>query len=240
MSSAATPHSAAAEPPAGPAEAGRVPERSPGLRAGPRAPAPHLPPSIPGWGPAHAGRLQPAAQTQYRSGERGHPAAVPFPLLWLLGAVGPTLSPPPGCLQEPPCSSAKPHVTPCPVPSPHAQHGAFPQMSLPSTSPARCHPLCSARDGPWPPATLPGWLLHTNATVQPQGTPWHSSGLGKGSPHSRPQVVCQHYRRFGIPKDLRGVWRYLNAASETKEFKYTCPNSEEIIQAYRSVVRSPQ
>ncbi|XP_053939949.1 chloride intracellular channel protein 3 [Cuculus canorus] len=54
------------------------------------------------------------------------------------------------------------------------------------------------------------------------------------------QVVCQHYRRFGIPKDLRGVWRYLNSASETKEFKYTCPNNEEIIQAYRSVVRSPQ
>ncbi|NXN60824.1 CLIC3 protein, partial [Rynchops niger] len=54
------------------------------------------------------------------------------------------------------------------------------------------------------------------------------------------QVVCQHYRRFGIPKDLRGVWRYLNSANETKEFKYTCPNSEEIIQAYRSVVRSPQ
>ncbi|KFQ88903.1 Chloride intracellular channel protein 3, partial [Phoenicopterus ruber ruber] len=50
------------------------------------------------------------------------------------------------------------------------------------------------------------------------------------------QVVCQHYRRFGIPKDLRGVWRYLNSASETKEFKYTCPNSEEIVQAYRSVV----
>ncbi|KAM9256868.1 chloride intracellular channel protein 3 [Cariama cristata] len=54
------------------------------------------------------------------------------------------------------------------------------------------------------------------------------------------QVVCQHYRRFGIPKDLQGVWRYLNNASETKEFKYTCPNSEEIVQAYRSVVRSPQ
>lgn len=54
------------------------------------------------------------------------------------------------------------------------------------------------------------------------------------------QVVCQHYRRFGIPKDLQGVWRYLNSASETKEFKYTCPNSQEIIQAYRSVVRAPQ
>uniref|UniRef100_A0A8C3GRY5 Chloride intracellular channel protein 3 n=1 Tax=Corvus moneduloides TaxID=1196302 RepID=A0A8C3GRY5_CORMO len=54
------------------------------------------------------------------------------------------------------------------------------------------------------------------------------------------QVVCQHYRRFGIPKDLRGVWRYLSSASETKEFKYTCPKSQEIIQAYRSVVRAPQ
>ncbi|KAM4647612.1 chloride intracellular channel protein 3 [Amazona ochrocephala] len=51
------------------------------------------------------------------------------------------------------------------------------------------------------------------------------------------QVVCQHYRRFGIPKDLRGVWRYLNSARETKEFRYSCPSSEEIVQAYRSVVR---
>lgn len=54
------------------------------------------------------------------------------------------------------------------------------------------------------------------------------------------QVVCQHYRRFGIPKDLQGVWRYLNSARETKEFRYTCPSSEEIVQAYRSVVRSLQ
>lgn len=54
------------------------------------------------------------------------------------------------------------------------------------------------------------------------------------------QVVCQHYRRFGIPKDLQGVWRYLNSAGETKEFRYTCPSSEEIVQAYRSVVRSLQ
>ncbi|XP_061209014.1 chloride intracellular channel protein 3 [Neopsephotus bourkii] len=54
------------------------------------------------------------------------------------------------------------------------------------------------------------------------------------------QVVCQHYRRFGIPKDLRGVWRYLNSARETKEFRYSCPSSEEIVQAYRSVVRSLQ
>ncbi|XP_074968312.1 chloride intracellular channel protein 3 isoform X2 [Phalacrocorax aristotelis] len=54
------------------------------------------------------------------------------------------------------------------------------------------------------------------------------------------QVVCQHYWHFGIPKDLRGVWHYLNGTSETKEFKYTCPNNEEVIQAYHSVIRSLQ
>ncbi|NXF94342.1 CLIC3 protein, partial [Eubucco bourcierii] len=54
------------------------------------------------------------------------------------------------------------------------------------------------------------------------------------------QVVCQHYRGFGIPKELQAVWRYLGSASQTKEFKYTCPSSEEIIQAYRTVVRAPQ
>lgn len=64
--------------------------------------------------------------------------------------------------------------------------------------------------------------------------------LDSGSPRSCPQVVCQHYRRFGIPKDLRCVWRYLNSARETKEFRYSCPSSEEIVQAYRSVVRSLQ
>uniref|UniRef100_A0A8D2KS48 Chloride intracellular channel protein 3 n=1 Tax=Varanus komodoensis TaxID=61221 RepID=A0A8D2KS48_VARKO len=50
-------------------------------------------------------------------------------------------------------------------------------------------------------------------------------------------VVCQHYRRAGIPPELQGVWRYLASAAEAKEFKYTCPNSEEIVQAYRAVVR---
>ncbi|NWH34052.1 CLIC3 protein, partial [Chloropsis hardwickii] len=54
------------------------------------------------------------------------------------------------------------------------------------------------------------------------------------------QIMCQHYRHSGIPKDLQGVWWYLNSASETKEFKYSCPNSQEIIQAYHSVVRAPQ
>ncbi|XP_075295677.1 chloride intracellular channel protein 3 [Opisthocomus hoazin] len=54
------------------------------------------------------------------------------------------------------------------------------------------------------------------------------------------QVVCQHYRRFGIPKDLRGVWRYLGSASDTQEFSYSCPSSQEILQAYGSVARPAQ
>lgn len=88
-----------------------------------------------------------------------------------------------------------------------------------------CHPCgCECH---YLPATKPS-LAHHRHTV-----------LGKNSCCFCLQIVCQHYRHFGIPKDLRGVWRYLNNASETKEFKYTCPNSEEIVQAYRSVVRSP-
>ncbi|NXN15209.1 CLIC3 protein, partial [Indicator maculatus] len=54
------------------------------------------------------------------------------------------------------------------------------------------------------------------------------------------QVVCQHYRGFGIPKELQAVWQYLGGANQTKEFKYSCPSSEEIVQAYRAVVRAPQ
>ncbi|KAM6431089.1 chloride intracellular channel protein 3 [Liasis olivaceus] len=53
-------------------------------------------------------------------------------------------------------------------------------------------------------------------------------------------VVCQHYHQVGIPKDLRGIGRYLECANEAKEFQYTCPNRQEIIQAYRGVVRQPK
>ncbi|ETE57262.1 Chloride intracellular channel protein 3 [Ophiophagus hannah] len=52
-------------------------------------------------------------------------------------------------------------------------------------------------------------------------------------------VVCQHYRQAGIPRELRGIGRYLECATETKEFQYTCPNPQEIIQAYHDVVRQP-
>ncbi|XP_039200910.1 chloride intracellular channel protein 3 isoform X2 [Crotalus tigris] len=53
-------------------------------------------------------------------------------------------------------------------------------------------------------------------------------------------VVCQHYRQVSIPRELRGIRRYLESAAETKEFQYTCPNPQEIIQAYHGVVRQPQ
>uniref|UniRef100_A0A8D0GFD8 Chloride intracellular channel protein 3 n=1 Tax=Sphenodon punctatus TaxID=8508 RepID=A0A8D0GFD8_SPHPU len=50
-------------------------------------------------------------------------------------------------------------------------------------------------------------------------------------------VVCKHYRQSGVPKELGGVWRYLDSANEVKEFKYTCPKSQELVQAYHTVVR---
>ncbi|XP_040260790.1 chloride intracellular channel protein 3 [Bufo bufo] len=50
-------------------------------------------------------------------------------------------------------------------------------------------------------------------------------------------VVCRHYRKFEIPKDLQGVSRYLQHAEDLKAFKYTCPNPSEIILFYRDVVR---
>ncbi|XP_069465845.1 chloride intracellular channel protein 3 [Ambystoma mexicanum] len=50
-------------------------------------------------------------------------------------------------------------------------------------------------------------------------------------------TVCKHFRRFEIPKDLEGVTRYMKNAEELKEFKYTCPNKEEILLTYRSVVK---
>ncbi|XP_074871548.1 chloride intracellular channel protein 3 [Carettochelys insculpta] len=57
------------------------------------------------------------------------------------------------------------------------------------------------------------------------------------SHHFCPQLVCKHYRQLGIPAELRSIWRYLDSASEAKEFKYSCPSSQEILQAYRGVAR---
>ncbi|XP_032993638.1 chloride intracellular channel protein 3 isoform X2 [Lacerta agilis] len=50
-------------------------------------------------------------------------------------------------------------------------------------------------------------------------------------------VVCRHYRRAGVPAEMRGVRRYLEAAREAKEFWYACPDEDEVIRAYREVVR---
>uniref|UniRef100_A0A8C3SDB4 Chloride intracellular channel 3 n=1 Tax=Chelydra serpentina TaxID=8475 RepID=A0A8C3SDB4_CHESE len=71
----------------------------------------------------------------------------------------------------------------------------------------------------------------------PQCSPRALHGHSLHSPHLCPQIVCKHYRQLGIPQELCGVWRYLDSAREAKEFNYSCPNSEEIVQAYRTVVR---
>ncbi|XP_063287810.1 chloride intracellular channel protein 3 [Pelobates fuscus] len=51
------------------------------------------------------------------------------------------------------------------------------------------------------------------------------------------KTVCKHYRNFEIPGELMGMRRYLDNATQLKEFQYTCPNDEEIRLSYRSVVR---
>lgn len=50
--------------------------------------------------------------------------------------------------------------------------------------------------------------------------------------------MCAHFRGAPIPARLRGVRRYLDAALQEKEFKYTCPQGAEILAAYRPVVRA--
>lgn len=51
------------------------------------------------------------------------------------------------------------------------------------------------------------------------------------------QVVCQEYRKFSIPKELTALCRYLSNAYKRKEFAETCPESHEIINAYKSVAK---
>ncbi|XP_069863011.1 chloride intracellular channel protein 3 isoform X2 [Dipodomys merriami] len=41
-----------------------------------------------------------------------------------------------------------------------------------------------------------------------------------------------------IPAELCGLRRYLDSALQEREFKYTCPHSEEILAAYRPAVRA--
>lgn len=51
------------------------------------------------------------------------------------------------------------------------------------------------------------------------------------------QVVCKKYRGFTIPKELKGLTRYLENSYEQDQFRYTCPNDSEILCAYRSVAK---
>lgn len=51
------------------------------------------------------------------------------------------------------------------------------------------------------------------------------------------KVVCKKYRNFDIPSELKFLTRYLKNAYGQDEFRYTCPNDEEILLAYHSVAQ---
>ncbi|KFV75113.1 Chloride intracellular channel protein 4, partial [Dryobates pubescens] len=51
------------------------------------------------------------------------------------------------------------------------------------------------------------------------------------------QVVAKKYRNFEIPKEMRGVWRYLTNAYSRDEFTNTCPGDKEIEIAYSDVAK---
>ncbi|KAG5834187.1 hypothetical protein ANANG_G00258830 [Anguilla anguilla] len=51
------------------------------------------------------------------------------------------------------------------------------------------------------------------------------------------KVVCKRYRNFEIPVELKGLSRYLQKAYEQEEFRQTCPNDSEILEAYHSVAK---
>lgn len=52
------------------------------------------------------------------------------------------------------------------------------------------------------------------------------------------KVVCKRYRDFTIPEELKGLTRYLVNAYKRDEFRFTCPQDSEIIDAYQSVAVS--
>lgn len=51
------------------------------------------------------------------------------------------------------------------------------------------------------------------------------------------QVVCREYRSFEIPAQLKFLRRYLDNAYKQEEFRQSCPQDEEILQAYSSVAK---
>ncbi|XP_042365070.1 chloride intracellular channel protein 3 [Plectropomus leopardus] len=51
------------------------------------------------------------------------------------------------------------------------------------------------------------------------------------------KVVLKKYYNFDIQSNLKGLTRYLENAYKRDEFRYTCPNNDEIELAYRPVVK---
>lgn len=51
------------------------------------------------------------------------------------------------------------------------------------------------------------------------------------------QVVTKKYRKYNIPSEFKGVWRYLNNAYSRDEFANTCPSDAEIELAYKDVAK---
>ncbi|XP_075872219.1 chloride intracellular channel protein 5-like isoform X2 [Nelusetta ayraudi] len=51
------------------------------------------------------------------------------------------------------------------------------------------------------------------------------------------KVVTKKYRKYNIPSEFKGVWRYLNNAYSREEFTNTCPSDVEIELAYKDVAK---
>ncbi|CAM9234194.1 unnamed protein product [Lampetra planeri] len=51
------------------------------------------------------------------------------------------------------------------------------------------------------------------------------------------KVVAKKYRKYEIPSEFKGVWRYLSNAYSRDEFTNTCAADVEIELAYRDVVK---
>lgn len=51
------------------------------------------------------------------------------------------------------------------------------------------------------------------------------------------KVVCKEYRNFDIPKALKGLTCYLENAYKQDEFRHTCPQDFEILDAYKPVAK---
>lgn len=50
-------------------------------------------------------------------------------------------------------------------------------------------------------------------------------------------MVTKKYRGFEIPKEMTGIWKYLNNAYTREEFTNTCPSDNEIEIAYADVAK---